>query len=202
MLLLVGLGNPGADYAATRHNVGFMAADAIARRHGFSPWRKRFRGEWSEGSLGGIRTYALKPMTFMNNSGEAVGEAMRFFKLPASALVVLYDELDLAPGKLRMKTGGGAAGHNGIRSIDAHVDDANYRRVRLGIGHPGGKSMVLNYVLHPFAKADRAWLEPLLDAVAEAAPLLASGEDTQFMSKVAVLTQPPKPPKEKAAKES
>jgi PTH1 family peptidyl-tRNA hydrolase len=192
MLLLAGLGNPGPDYAATRHNIGFMAADAIVRRHGFSPWRKRFRGEWSEGTLDGVRCFALKPMTFMNNSGESVGEAMRFFKLPSSALVVLYDELDLAPGKLRVKTGGGAAGHNGIRSIDAHLDDVNYRRVRLGIGHPGDKGAVLHWVLHPFAKTDRTWLEPLLDAVADAAPLLAKGNDAQFMTKVALLTQPPK----------
>ena len=192
MLLLAGLGNPGPEYAATRHNIGFMAADAIVRRHGFSPWRKRFKGEWSEGTLDGERCYVLKPMTYMNNSGEAVGEAMRFFKLPSSSLVVLYDELDLAPGKVRVKVGGGAAGHNGIRSIDAHLEDTSYRRVRLGIGHPGDKKLVLNWVLHSFAKGDRDWLEPLLDAVADAAPLLARGQDGQFMTKVALLTQPPK----------
>lgn len=202
MLLLAGLGNPGAEYAGTRHNIGFMAADTIVRRHSFSPWRKRFRGEWSEGQFGAEKVFVLKPMTFMNNSGEAVAEAARFFKIAPADIVVLHDELDLAPGKVRTKTGGGNAGHNGLRSIDAHLGSADYRRARIGIGHPGDKSMVLNWVLHPFAKTDRDWLIPLLDAMAEAAPLFASSDDAGFATKVALLTQPPKeikPPR--AAKE-
>ncbi len=192
MLLLVGLGNPGPDYAATRHNIGFMAVDAVARRHGFTPWRKRFRGEVAEGELNGTKTLALKPMTYMNNSGEAVAEAARFYKIPTSDIVVLYDEIDLVPGKTRAKVGGGSAGHNGIRSIDAHLDDANYRRIRLGVGHPGDKAAVLHWVLRPFAKSDKIWLDPLLEALAEAAPLLGKGDDAGYMTKVALLTQPPK----------
>ena len=190
MLLLVGLGNPGARYAGNRHNIGFMAADLIVRRHGFSPWRKRFQGEASEGSLDGVRTLALKPQTFMNESGRAVGEAMNFYKLTPDDVVVLYDEIDLAPGKVKVKKGGGAAGHNGIRSIDAHIGP-DFWRVRLGVGHPGDKSRVHGYVLSDFAKAEQDWLETLLDAVCDAAPLMARKEDGKFMSKVALLTQPP-----------
>ena len=202
MLLLVGLGNPGPKYERNRHNVGFMAVDAIVRRHGFGPFRARFDGLVAEGEIGGEKVLALKPQTFMNNSGESVADAARFFKIAPADIVILHDELDLAPGKVRTKTGGGNAGHNGLRSIDAHLGSADYRRARIGIGHPGDKSMVLNWVLHPFAKTDRDWLIPLLDAMAEAAPLLARGDDTGFATKVALLTQPPKeikPPR--AAKE-
>ena len=190
MLLLVGLGNPGARYAGNRHNIGFMAADLIVRRHGFSPWRKRFQGEASEGGLDGVRTLALKPATFMNESGRAVGEAMNFYKLTPDDVVVLYDEIDLAPGKVKVKKGGGAAGHNGIRSIDAHIGP-DFWRVRLGVGHPGDKSRVHGYVLSDFARAEQDWLEALLNAVSDAAPLMARKEDGKFMSKVALLTQPP-----------
>jgi PTH1 family peptidyl-tRNA hydrolase len=194
MLLLAGLGNPGPRHAAQRHNIGFMAADLIVRRHGFSPWRKRFQGEVAEGTLGGIKTLVLKPMTYMNVSGQAVGEAVRFHKLALNDVVVLHDELDLVPGRVRMKTGGGAGGHNGIRDIDAHVG-VNYRRVRMGIGHPGHKDLVHGYVLQDFSKAEReSWLPRVLDAVADEAPLLASGskvDDERFMSRVAFLINPP-----------
>jgi PTH1 family peptidyl-tRNA hydrolase len=190
MLLLVGLGNPGARYQGNRHNIGFMAVDEIVRRHGFSAWKKRFQGEVAEGSLGSERVLALKPQTFMNESGRAVGEAARFFKLDLKDVVVLYDELDLAPGKVRVKTGGGSAGHNGIRSIDALLG-ADFRRVRLGIGHPGDKKLVLHYVLSDFDRELDGWLKPTLDAVADAAPLLAAGDDAKFMTRVALLTSPP-----------
>src|SRR5690606_24769741 len=163
MLLLVGLGNPGPKYENNRHNVGFLAVDAIARHHSFSPWSKKFQGLIAEGRLNDEKVLLLKPQTFMNLSGQSVGEAMRFHKIPPSDVVVLYDELDLAPGKVRVKVGGGAGGHNGIRSMDAHCGK-DYRRVRIGIGHPGAKELVHNYVLGDFAKADREWLEPLLDA--------------------------------------
>jgi PTH1 family peptidyl-tRNA hydrolase len=196
MLLLVGLGNPGARYAGNRHNIGFMAADLIVRRHGFSPWRKRFHGEAAEGTLDGEKVLVLKPQTFMNHSGQSVGEAMNFYKLPADDVVVLYDEIDLAPGKVKVKQGGGTAGHNGIRSIDAHIGP-DFWRVRLGVGHPGDKARVHGYVLSDFAKAEEAWLEKLLHAVADAIPLMAKKQDGKFMTKVALLTQPPpekKPP--------
>ncbi|MGE0151304.1 MAG: aminoacyl-tRNA hydrolase [Reyranellaceae bacterium] len=201
MLLLVGLGNPGARYAGTRHNIGFMAADLIVRRHGFSPWRRRFQGEAAEGALDGVRTLALKPTTFMNESGRAVGEAMNFFKLTPDDVVVLYDEIDLAPGKVKVKKGGGAAGHNGIRSIDAHIGP-DFWRVRLGVGHPGDKARVHGHVLSDFAKADAAWLEKLLEAVADAMPLMAKKQDGRFMSRVALLTQPPPEKKPPPAAES
>ncbi len=187
MLVVAGLGNPGASYAGNRHNIGFMAADAIARHHSFSPWRKKFKSDFAEGEIGGEKVLLLKPQTFMNLSGEAVGEALRFHKLVPENLLVLYDELDLAPGKLRVKTGGGAGGHNGIRSIDAHCG-ASYRRVRLGIGHPGVKELVQRHVLGDFAKTDRIWLEPLLDAIAENFGLLVKGEDSTFMNKIALAT--------------
>jgi PTH1 family peptidyl-tRNA hydrolase len=185
MLLIAGLGNPGAKYANHRHNVGFMAADAIARRHSFSPWSKKFGSELAEGRLGGDKAILLKPQTFMNRSGQAVGEALRFYKLPVSNLVVLYDELDLAPGKVRVKTGGGPGGHNGIRSIDAHCGK-EYRRVRIGIGHPGVKEMVTHHVLGDFAKSDREWLEPVLAAVADNADLLARDDQSGFMNKISL----------------
>ena len=183
MLLLVGLGNPGRRYAANRHNVGFMAADAVHRRHRFQPWRVRFEGELSEGLLGDEKAIVLKPATFMNESGRSVGQALRFFKLHPSDIVVIYDELDLPPGKLRMKTGGGTAGHKGLKSIESHVG-REFRRMRIGIGHPGARELVNGYVLHDFAKADHGWLDPLLTAIGEHAPLLAKGDDATFMNRV------------------
>jgi peptidyl-tRNA hydrolase, PTH1 family len=186
LLLLAGLGNPGPDYARHRHNVGFMAADAIAEAHGFGPPRRKFRGLLREGSLGGEKCLILKPQTWMNDSGESVAEAMRFHKLEPAQLTVLHDELDLAPGKVRVKRGGGTAGHNGLRSIGAHIGP-EFRRVRIGIGHPGAKELVLRWVLNDFAKADAVWLEPLLEAIAEAAPLLAKGDDAGFATRVALL---------------
>ena len=206
MLLLVGLGNPGAAYQGHRHNIGFMAVDAIARAHNFAPARLRFRGEVREGTLtsakGSTKTLILKPMTYMNESGNAVREAVEFYKLPLEDVVVIYDEIDLAPGKVRAKAGGGNAGHNGLRSISAHIGN-DYRRVRLGVGHPGIKDIVHMYVLHDFAKSERTeWVDPLIDAVAEAAPYLADGDDAGFMNKVALLTAPPKPaPKPKEPKD-
>jgi PTH1 family peptidyl-tRNA hydrolase len=188
MLVIAGLGNPGAQYQNNRHNVGFMAADAIARRHSFSPWTKKFSGLIAEGTLDGEKILLLKPQTFMNLSGQSVGEALRFYKLTPADLVVLYDELDLAPGKVRIKTGGGAGGHNGIRSLDQHVGK-EYRRVRIGIGHPGVKELVHSYVLGDFSKADREWLEPLIEAIGEHAGLLAKGDDNSFMNKL-VLSVP------------
>ena len=197
MLLFVGLGNPGPSYEGNRHNIGFMAIDEIARVHGFGPWRARFQGLAAEGRIAGAKVLALKPLTFMNESGRAVGEAVRFFKLEPSAVWVFYDELDLVPGKLRVKTGGGAGGHNGIRSIDRHIGP-QYHRVRLGIGHPGDKARVHGYVLSDFAKAERSgWLPVLIDAVAREAPALAAGDEARFMSRVshAVFPPPPKPAK-------
>ncbi|MEO1240645.1 MAG: aminoacyl-tRNA hydrolase [Pseudomonadota bacterium] len=188
MIILVGLGNPGAKYAYHRHNVGFMAVDAIADAHGFGPARQKFDAEIREGVLDGPngrkKALALKPLTYMNDSGRAVQKAMQFYKLQQSDIIVFYDELDLAPGKLRVKTGGGAAGHNGIRSIDAHVGN-NFRRVRIGIGHPGDKSRVTNHVLGNFAKADQDWLAPMLDAIAAAAPFLLADDDNRFATAVA-----------------
>lgn len=196
MHLIVGLGNPGPKYQGNRHNIGFMAVDEIVRRHGFSPWRKRFQGEASEGVVAGGKVLVLKPMTYMNESGRAAGEALRFFNIDPAQMIVLYDELDLEPGKLRVKLGGGAAGHNGIRSLIAHCGP-HFTRVRLGIGHPGDKALVQPHVLSDFARADRAWLEPLLAAVADHIPLLVSGEDGSFQNKVhlALNPAPEKPPK-------
>ena len=184
MKLFVGLGNPGAKYAGNRHNVGFMAVEAIATRHTFSPWKKRFQGLVAEGTIGGEKVLLLKPETYMNESGRAVGEAMRFLKISIGDLVVLYDEIDLAPSKLKVKTGGGNAGHNGLRSISAHLENG-YVRVRIGVGHPGVKELVAGYVLHDFAKADRGWLEPLLEAMADAAGRLAAGDPARFLTDVA-----------------
>jgi PTH1 family peptidyl-tRNA hydrolase len=196
MHLIVGLGNPGPKYQGNRHNIGFMAVDEIVRRHGFSPWRKRFQGEASEGVVAGGKVLVLKPMTYMNESGRAAGEALRFFNIDPAQMIVLYDELDLEPGKLRVKLGGGAAGHNGIRSLIAHCGP-HFSRVRLGIGHPGDKALVQPHVLSDFARADRAWLEPLLAAVADHIPLLVSGEDGSFQNKVhlALNPAPEKPPR-------
>ncbi len=184
MLLFVGLGNPGAKYAGNRHNIGFRAVEAIVRAHAFSPWKKKFHGELAEGHIAGARILLLKPQTFMNESGRAVGEAASFHKLSPTNVVVFYDEIDLAPGRFRMKTGGGAAGHNGIRSIMASPIGEGFRRARIGIGHPGHKEFVHGYVLSDFYKADEAWVEKLLDAVARAAPLLANGEDDRFQGEV------------------
>ncbi len=187
MLLIAGLGNPGPQYAKNRHNVGFMAADAIARRHSFSGFSKKFRGEIAEGALAGEKVLLLKPMTFMNLSGDSVGEAMRFYKLGPSDIIVMHDELDLAPGKLRLKTGGSHGGHNGLKSIDAHCGK-DYKRLRIGIGHPGHKDRVNPHVLGDFAKSDQEWLEPLLDAIADNAELMARGDDAGFLNKIAVAT--------------
>jgi len=184
MLLLVGLGNPGPKYARNRHNIGFMAIDVIAARYGLGPWRKRFQAEAAEGAIAGVKVLALKPQTFMNQSGRSVGEAASFFKVSPAQVVVFYDELDLAPGRFRMKTGGGAAGHNGIRSIAASPIGEAFRRARLGIGHPGDKAKVLSHVLGDFAKSDEAWVEALLDACAAAAPLLLAGEDEKYQAEI------------------
>jgi peptidyl-tRNA hydrolase, PTH1 family len=185
MLLFAGLGNPGAKYANHRHNAGFMAADAIARRQSFSPWSKKFQGVIAEGVIAGEKIILIKPQTFMNLSGQSVGEAMRFYKLAPSALTVFYDEIELAEGKVRVKTGGGSAGHNGIRSLDQHIGK-DYRRVRIGVGHPGVKELVHGHVLGDFAKADQEWLEPLLDAIADNAGLLVKGDDSSFMNKASL----------------
>jgi peptidyl-tRNA hydrolase, PTH1 family len=183
MRLFVGLGNPGAKYSANRHNVGFMAVEAIAKRHGLPPWRRRFQGVTTEGAVAGERVLLLMPGTYMNESGRAVAEAMHFYKIPLSDVAVFHDELDLPPAKLRVKAGGGIAGHNGLRSISAHVGN-DYRRVRIGIGHPGNKAMVHAYVLNDFAKVERDWVETLCDAVAENAGLLAKGQDSSFQNKI------------------
>lgn len=192
MKLFVGLGNPGAKYEANRHNIGFMAVERIAATHDFSPWRKKFHGLVSEGSIEAERVMLLKPGTYMNESGQAVGEAMRFLKIEPAEVYVFHDELDLAPSKIKVKIGGGNAGHNGLRSLSAHIGN-EYQRVRLGIGHPGSKDAVTYFVLNDFAKAERRdWVEPLLDAVAKAAPHLAKGDDARFLSEVARFTAPEK----------
>ena len=187
MLIIAGLGNPGQKYAGNRHNIGFMAVDAIHRKHPFSPWSRKFKGEISEGELAGEKVLLAKPQTYMNLSGESVGEAMRFYKLSPANIIAIYDELDLAPGKARIKTGGGHGGHNGIKSLDAHCG-RDYRRLRLGIGHPGSKKLVTHHVLGDFAKADAAWLDPLLDEIGLSIEMLVRGEDSQFMNKLALAT--------------
>ncbi len=192
MLVIVGLGNPGAQYAQNRHNVGFMAVDAIHRRHGFPPWRRRFQADIAEGSLAGEKVLLVKPQTYMNESGRTVQAVAAFYKIPIADMVVIHDEVDLPPGKTRMKTGGGAAGHNGLRSIDAALGDG-YRRLRVGVGHPGVKEAVPHYVLHNFAKADQAWLMPLIAAIADNAALLAEGKDASLANLLHAATQPPKP---------
>jgi len=201
MLLFVGLGNPGAKYAQNRHNIGFMAVDAIAADHGFGPWRAKFQGHVSEGVLAGEKIVLLKPGTFMNLSGQSVGEAVRFYKLGTSEVTVFHDELDLAPGKLRVKQGGGHAGHNGLRSIQSHLG-AEYGRVRLGIGHPGHKDRVSHYVLQDFAKADGAWLDDMLRGIADGAPWLAEGKPDRFQNAVAQRMAPARPAKPKPAPEA
>ncbi|MEA2927858.1 MAG: peptidyl-tRNA hydrolase, family [Hyphomicrobiales bacterium] len=183
MLLFVGLGNPGASYARNRHNVGFMAVDAIAKRHGFPSWRRRFQGVAAEGQIGGEKVLALLPGTYMNESGRAVAEAMQFYKMALGEVSVFHDEIELPPAKVRVKVGGGIAGHNGLRSISAHVGN-DYRRVRIGIGHPGVKEMVHGHVLSDFSKDDREWVEALCEAIAQNAELLARGQDATFQNKV------------------
>lgn len=189
MKLIVGLGNPGGKYARHRHNIGFMALDRISADHGFGLWKPKFQGQISEGRLGREKVMLLKPETFMNNSGQSVGEAMRFYKLGPDDVIVLHDELDLAPGKTRVKQGGGHAGHNGLRSLHAHIGEA-YHRVRLGIGHPGHKDRVAGYVLHDFSKADAEWLEDVLQGVSDGAQHLAEGDGGRFMNAVALRTAP------------
>jgi PTH1 family peptidyl-tRNA hydrolase len=183
MLLFAGLGNPGPQHVGNRHNIGFMVVQAIAKRHGFAPWRRRFQGVATEGSIGSERVLLLLPGTYMNESGRAVGEAARFYKLELPDIVVFHDEIDLAPGKLRVKTGGGIAGHNGLRSITAHVGN-DYRRVRIGVGHPGDKNLVQHFVLSDFAKSERDWVTALIDVIADNAGLLAAGQDASFQNKV------------------
>ena len=197
MQIFAGLGNPGAKYAGNRHNIGFMALDRIAEEHGFGPWKARFQGEVAEGRLGSEKVILLKPTTFMNLSGQSVGEAMRFYKLEPEDVTVFHDELDLAPGKLKVKTGGGHAGHNGLRSMHAHIGE-NYRRVRLGIGHPGRKDLVSHYVLHDFAKADQDWLDDLMRGIADGAPELAAGRNDKFLNAVALRTAPARSSKTEA----
>lgn len=200
-LLIAGLGNPGAEYARNRHNAGFMAADVIHDRYRFAPFRVRFRGQLAEGTIAGRKTYLMKPMTYMNDSGISVGAAVRFFKLPLDAVIVIHDEADLAPGKLRAKKGGGDAGNNGLRSITS-ILGPDYRRVRIGIGRPlRERGRVHDHVLGNFSRADEDWLVPMLDAIAEAAPLLARDDDPGFLNKVAVTLRPPekKPKPEKDA---
>jgi len=189
MKLWVGLGNPEPGMARHRHNIGFMALDVIADRHGFTPWRSRFKGVVAEGSIAGQKVLALKPMTYMNESGQSVQAASAFFKIPPADITAFHDELDLVPGKVRVKQGGGAAGHNGLRSMDRMLGTQEYWRVRLGIGHPGMKEKVHGHVLGNFAKADEDWLTTLLAAVADAAPLLAGDKPEDFMTRVALLTQ-------------
>ncbi len=194
MRLLVGLGNPGSRYAGNRHNIGFMAVDAIVRRHSFSSIRERFHGLTAEGTIDGEKVLALAPQTFMNDSGRAVQAAMTFYKLQPSDIIVLYDEIDLPLGKVKAKRAGGAGGHNGIRSIDAHIGQ-DYWRVRMGVGHPGQKELVKGYVLMDFFKEEHAEVQAMLDAVAEAIPLMIAGDDGRFMNKVSVTLNPPPPKK-------
>jgi len=204
MKLFVGLGNPGTKYSQNRHNIGFMALDRIAQDHGFSPWRRKFQGQICEGRLGSDKIALLKPETFMNLSGQSVGEAMRFYKMTPEDVTVFHDELDLAPGKCRAKKGGGHAGHNGLRSMHQHITP-EYNRVRLGIGHPGRKELVARYVLHDFAKGDAEWLDDLLRGISDGVKELAAGDSGRFMNAVALRTVPPrssptKPPAKKLAK--
>jgi len=194
VLLAVGLGNPGKDYAGNRHNIGFMAADSIVSRHGFGPFRARFQGKAAEGSIDGVKVIVLKPMTYMNESGRSLAEACRFYKIGPENVIVLHDEIDLEAGRIRLKDGGGHAGHNGLRSIHDHLGP-HYRRLRMGVGHPGAKDEVVRHVLKDFSKADKAWLDPLLDAIAEYFGLLATGDNAGFLNKVALAVRPQKPKK-------
>jgi peptidyl-tRNA hydrolase, PTH1 family len=191
MKLIVGLGNPGGKYARNRHNIGFMALDRIAEDHGFAPWKGKFQGSVSEGRFGSDRAVLLKPETFMNNSGQSVQAAMKFYKIDPADVIVFHDELDLAPGKVKCKTGGGHAGHNGLRSIHAHIG-ADYDRVRLGIGHPGHKDAVAGYVLRDFPKADDAWLDDVLRGISDGAADLVRGDTGRFMNAVGLRVSPPR----------
>jgi len=192
MLLIVGLGNPGQSYARNRHNIGFMAVDEIVRRHSFGPWKSRFQSRISEGRIGSEKLLAMEPQTFMNESGRAVGEAVRFYKLDPGEVIVLHDEIDLKPGKVKVKQGGGPGGHNGLRSLDSHIGP-NYWRVRMGVGHPGDKDRVHGHVLSDFAKADSAWLDKVIETVAAELPDLLAGDASAFMSRVAQSIAPPRP---------
>lgn len=189
MWLFVGLGNPGDKYKGNRHNVGFMAADAIAQSHGFGPFRAKFKGEYSEGRIGGEKVGVLKPQTYMNDSGQSIAAAAKFFKIAPERIVIFYDELDIDPGKLKVRLGGGAAGHNGIRSSIAHLPSPDFWRVRIGIGHPGDKARVSGYVLSDFAKADQVWLERMIPAIADNAGLLLEDKDNDFMTRVMEATK-------------
>lgn len=192
MLIFVGLGNPGPKYTRNRHNIGYMAVDQIASDHGFSPWKARFQGQVSEGRLGGEKVLLLKPATFMNLSGQSVGEAMRFYKMEAPDITVFHDEIDLAPGKLKAKQGGGHAGHNGLRSLHGHIGE-DYARVRMGVGHPGHKDAVSGYVLKDFPRADEDWLDDMLRGVADGAPMLAAGDRPGFLNAVGLRLSPQRP---------
>lgn len=185
MWLLVGLGNPGDKYEYNRHNIGFLAIDAIADTYGFPAYKKKYQGLMAEGSIAGEKVILLKPQTYMNNSGQSVGETATFYKIPLDRIAVFHDELDLVAGKIRTKKGGGNAGHNGLRSMDSHLNSNDYWRIRLGIGHPGDKDMVHNHVLSDFSKNDLIWLKPLIEAIGDHVPLLVQGKDNEFMSKVA-----------------
>ena len=198
MHLLVGLGNPGSQYSGNRHNVGFMAVDEIHRRFSCAPFRVKFQGEASDGEIDGEKVLLLKPSTFMNESGRSVGEAARFYKIPVENIVVIHDEIDLAAEKVRLKQGGGLAGHNGLKSIASHVGP-EFQRVRIGVGHPGEKDRVSGHVLNDFSKADMLWVEKTIDAIAAAAPHLVSHQDKDFMNKVGLILKPP-PKKEKKQK--
>ncbi len=199
MFIFVGLGNPGGKYAHNRHNIGFMAVDEVVRRHSLSSWRKKFQAEISDGVIAGEKVLVMKPQTFMNESGRAVGEAARFHDVPLDRIYVFYDELDLEPGKVRVKTGGGAAGHNGIRSLSAHLGP-DFKRVRIGIGHPGVPHLVMPHVLGDFAKSDGEWLSKLLPGMADEVPLLLAGRDEKFQSKVALILNPPRSNADPAAR--
>ena len=192
MRLFVGLGNPGSDYAKNRHNIGFMAVDEIVHRYSFAPFRSKFQGQLCEGKIAGQKVLILKPTTYMNESGKAVQAAMAFYKLPIQDIIVFHDEMDLVAGKIRMKTGGGHAGHNGVRSIQSHIG-SGFQRVRLGVGHPGDKEKVVGHVLNDFSKADQQWLDKMIEAIGENADLLIKGEDSGFMSKVSLALNPPRP---------
>lgn len=191
MKLFVGLGNPGTKYARNRHNIGFMALDLIATDHGFSPWKSKFQGSVAEGKFGSTKVFLLKPATFMNLSGQSVGEAMRFYKLDSTDVTVFHDEIDLAPAKIKCKAGGGHAGHNGLRSIHQHIGP-HYDRVRMGVGHPGHKDKVPSYVLHDFSKADEQWLDDLLRGISDGVEHLAEGDGARFLNKVALRLAPPR----------
>jgi len=190
--LILGLGNPGPGYAGNRHNIGFMAADAIVRRHGLGPWRSRFHGLAAEGTIGGEKIVVLKPETYMNDSGRAAAAAVQFYKIGPEAVIVIHDEIDLVPGKVRVKQGGGSGGHNGLRSLDAHLGPM-YWRIRLGVGHPGMAELVRPYVLQNFAKEEQPMVVRLVEATAEALPLLIAGDENGFLNKVTVAMNPPKP---------